>query len=57
MGKIADELLNENRLKGNYNLKWNASKYLSGIYIVRMSAQSLSSGKVFINAIKMVYMK
>jgi flagellar hook assembly protein FlgD len=57
MGKIVNELLNENRPKGNYNLKWNASKFASGIYIVRMSAQSLSSGKVFTNAIKMVYMK
>jgi glucose/arabinose dehydrogenase len=57
MGKIVNELLNENRPKGSYDLKWNASKFASGVYIVRMSAQSLSSGKVFTNAIKMVYMK
>jgi glucose/arabinose dehydrogenase len=57
MGRIVKELLNENRPKGNYVLKWNASKYSSGIYILRMSTQSLSSGKIFTNAIKMVYMK
>jgi glucose/arabinose dehydrogenase len=57
IGRTVKELLNENRPKGSYNLKWNASKFASGIYIVRMSAQSLSSGKVFTNTIKMVYLK
>jgi hypothetical protein len=57
LGKIVEELLNENRSKGSYDLKWNASKFASGVYIVRMTAQSLGSGKIFTNAIKMVYMK
>lgn len=57
MGRVIKELLNENKPKGSYDVKWNASKFASGIYIVRMTAQSLSSGKVFKNAIKMVYMK
>jgi glucose/arabinose dehydrogenase len=57
MGRIVKELLNENRSRGSYDLKWNASKFASGVYIVRMTAKSLSSGKIFKNAIKMVYMK
>ena len=57
MGRIVEELLNGNKPRGSYNVKWNASNFASGIYIVRMTAQSLSSGKIFKNAIKMVYMK
>jgi hypothetical protein len=57
MGRIVEELLNGNKPSGSYNVKWNASNFASGVYIVRMTAQSLSSGKLFKNAIKMVYMK
>ena len=57
MGRIVEDLLNENRQKGSYDLKWKASKFSSGVYILRMTAQPLNSEKVFTNAIKMVYMK
>ena len=57
MGRVVEELLNGNKPRGSYNIKWNASNFASGVYIVRMTAQSLSSGKIFMNAIKMVYMK
>ena len=57
MGRIVKELLHENKSKGRYKVHWNASQFASGVYIVRMTAKSLSSGMVFNNAIKMVYMK
>jgi glucose/arabinose dehydrogenase len=57
MGRIVKELLNEIKPNGGYELKWNASQFASGIYIVRMTAHSISSGRVFKNAVKMVYMK
>jgi glucose/arabinose dehydrogenase len=57
MGKVISDLLNENKLKGTYELNWVASKFASGIYFVRMTAKSQNSGKVFSKTIKMVLMK
>jgi glucose/arabinose dehydrogenase len=57
MGRVIQDLLNENKPKGSYNLHWTAAKFASGIYFVRMTAKSMNSGKVYSKTIKMVLMK
>jgi glucose/arabinose dehydrogenase len=57
MGRVINDLLNESKSKGSYELHWIASKFASGIYFVRMTAKSRDSGKFFTKTIKMVYMK
>jgi hypothetical protein len=42
---------------GVYSKNWNAEKLSSGIYYVKMNAESLISDNVFSDAIKMIYLK
>ena len=55
LGQIVKELVNEEKLAGNYNLNWNAAQYASGIYICRIIASG--STKTYVKSIKMILLK
>jgi hypothetical protein len=56
LGRIVKNII-ETKNIGSYEMEWNASKYPSGIYFVRMTAKSIVSDKKFSKINKMVYMK
>ncbi|MFO7446403.1 MAG: PQQ-dependent sugar dehydrogenase [Ignavibacteriaceae bacterium] len=57
LGEIVSVLTSDFKSRGNHTYNLNAGGLSSGIYYVRMSAQSVSSSKSFMNAIKVVFMK
>jgi glucose/arabinose dehydrogenase len=57
LGKEIDTITDQILQPGVYSKTWNADKFSSGIYYLKMSAKSLSSNKVFSNVIKMIYLK
>ena len=57
LGKEVDTIANGVQQKGFYEKTWNAERFSSGVYYVKMIAQSLSSNKIYSNVIKMVYLK
>jgi glucose/arabinose dehydrogenase len=57
LGKEMDTIAKGITQPGIYSKRWNAEKFSSGIYYVKMSAESLTSDKVFSDAIKMIYLK
>jgi len=57
IGKEIDSITAGIQQKGSYQKTWNAEKFSSGVYFVKMTAKSLSSDKVFTRVIKMLYMK
>jgi glucose/arabinose dehydrogenase len=42
---------------GFYERTWNAQRYASGIYYLKMTSESINSDKVYSNVIKMIYLK
>jgi hypothetical protein len=56
LGRIVENII-ETKNTGSYEKEWNASRYSSGIYFVRMTAESLVSNKKFSKINKMVYLK
>jgi glucose/arabinose dehydrogenase len=57
LGKEVDTITNGVQQRGFYEKTWNAERFSSGVYYVKMIAQSLSSDKIYSNVIKMVYLK
>jgi glucose/arabinose dehydrogenase len=57
LGKEVDTIVITSQQKGFYQKIWDAGKFSSGVYLVKMNAKSLSSDKIFSRAIKMIYMK
>ncbi len=57
LGEVVTELVNEIKQSGFYDQVWNASNYSSGVYYVRMKAESLVSAKNYFQTIKMIYLK
>ena len=57
IGKEIDSITTGILQKGTYQKTWNAEKFSSGVYFVKMTAKSLSSDKTYSNVIKMLYMK
>ncbi len=57
VGQKADELINRDLSAGYHNIVWNAGNYSSGIYIYNIEAISLTGGKNFNSARKMVLVK
>ena len=39
-GRLVDELVNDMREQGRYEIIWNADQYSSGVYMVKMTAGS-----------------
>lgn len=57
IGKEIVNLLIAIQSKGYYNTTWNAEKFSSGVYFIKMDAISLSSDKSFSNIIKTLFLK
>ena len=57
IGKEIDTIASGVHQKGFYQKSWNAGKFSSGVYYVKINAKSLSSDKIFSNVIKMLYVK
>jgi len=57
VGKEVDTIVITSQQKGFYQKTWDAGKFSSGVYYVKMDAKSLSSDKTFSRAIKMIYIK
>ena len=57
LGKEVDTIVITSQQKGFYQRTWDAGKFSSGVYYVKMDAKSLSSDKTFSRAIKIIYKK
>jgi hypothetical protein len=57
LGNIVAELVNGERTKGTYELQWYADYLPSGVYLVRMSAESAESAKRYVSSRKIILMK
>jgi hypothetical protein len=57
LGKELGVLVDDTLQAGFYKEQWNAGEYSSGVYYVRMNAESLDSDKTFTNVIKMLFIK
>ena len=57
LGKEIDSITTGFQQKGGYQKTWSAEGFASGVYYVKMNAQSLSSDKTYSNVIKMLYVK
>ena len=57
LGNIVAELVNGERSKGTYELQWHADYLPSGVYLVRMNAESAESTKRYISSRKIIFMK
>lgn len=57
LGNVVAELVIGQRAKGLYELQWHADNLPSGVYLIRMHAESLESTKRFIASRKVVLVK
>lgn len=57
LGKVVEELVEEQLSRGYYEKDWNASGFASGIYYVRLSATSEVSNKNYFKVLKMLFLK
>jgi glucose/arabinose dehydrogenase len=57
LGKEIDTIARGIQQKGIYQRSWNASGFSTGVYYVKINAESLSSDKTFNDVIKMLYLK
>jgi len=58
LGQIITELINKEQSAGIRNIYWNANKYASGVYIVRLIAEpTINKNDKFISIKKMILMK
>jgi hypothetical protein len=57
LGNIVAELVNGQRSKGTYELQWHADYLPSGVYLIRMNAESTESTKRYISSRKVILMK
>jgi glucose/arabinose dehydrogenase len=57
LGRTVDTITNEVMNEGLHEKTWNAANLSSGIYYLKISAESVVSDKKFSNVIKMLYLK
>jgi hypothetical protein len=57
LGEKIYTLLNDIRPKGVYEVKFEAHDHPSGIYLIKMIAKSLETGREFVDIKKMVLIK
>lgn len=57
LGSEIAVLKDETLSQGIHNITWNATDFSSGVYFVRITAESLSSNKTFLETIKIVLIK
>jgi len=56
-GKLVLEAMNEVKNAGEYNVKFDATNYPSGIYYYKLSAQGVAGNNQFVSSKKMVLLK
>jgi hypothetical protein len=57
LGQIIKELYTGTRSAGYYEEYFNATSFSSGVYFCRMEASAISSGKIYSDIKKMIYIK
>ena len=57
IGQKIETLVSSDINAGIHRILWNAGKYSSGMYILKISAISKSNGRIFSSASKLIYMK
>ncbi len=57
LGNVVAELVIGERSKGMYELQWHADNLPSGVYLIRLNAESTESAKRFIASRKVVLLK
>jgi len=57
LGKEIGILVDDTLQAGFYEEQWNADGFSSGVYYIKMNAESLDSDKRFTNVIKMLFLK
>ncbi len=57
LGEEIASLVNDTLQAGFYEEEWNADGFSSGVYYLKMNAESLVSDKRFTNVIKMLFLK
>ena len=57
LGKVVEELYGGEMPQGTYEKVWDASRFASGVYYVRMKAESEVSGNTYFRVLKMLYLK
>jgi glucose/arabinose dehydrogenase len=57
LGKTIDIVSSGIMPAGFYERTWSAQRYASGIYYLKMTAESINSDNVYSNVIKMIYLK
>ncbi|MCW8806004.1 MAG: T9SS type A sorting domain-containing protein, partial [Ignavibacteriaceae bacterium] len=57
LGEEIDSITTGIQQSGSYQKTWSAEGFASGVYYVKMNAQSLYSDKTYSNVIKMLYVK
>ncbi len=57
LGERVAELVNEIKPSGNYSQIWNAGNLASGVYFIKMNAQSVVSNKNYFKTIKTILLK
>jgi hypothetical protein len=57
LGNIVATLASGERMRGSYQVQWRGENLPSGMYLIRLQAESLESSKRFISTSKAVLMK
>jgi hypothetical protein len=57
LGNVVAQLVNGERSKGTYELAWHADYLPSGVYLIRIQAESIESTKRFLASRKVVLVK
>jgi glucose/arabinose dehydrogenase len=57
LGQVVNNLINGIEKMGTHKKIWNAESFASGVYYVRMTAESLESAKTYSKTTKIIYLK
>ena len=57
LGNVVAQLIHGERSKGLYELLWHAENLPSGVYLIRLQAESVESTKRFLASRKVVLVK
>ncbi|MCW8850567.1 MAG: T9SS type A sorting domain-containing protein, partial [Melioribacteraceae bacterium] len=57
LGRKVDDLIKDEFSPGRHNTNWNAASFSSGIYFIRLSAESVSGASIFNSVIKATILK
>jgi len=57
LGEVVTTLVDQVVPAGNHSLKWDASNLTSGVYLYRITAESISGNESFNSVKKMILMK